>query len=106
MRTDALLLLLAALAAVPARAAADVRQEVAAAEKLADTDPAAALRRLDALAMETRGHAVRDMLDVASARCWLLAYTDPARDRPRGHAAGRSGLPRPALRARLPRLCL
>jgi len=72
-------ILLAALAAGPAHAAADLREQVAAAETLADTDPAAALRRLDALAAATRGHVVRDMLDVQSARCWLLAYTDPAR---------------------------
>jgi diguanylate cyclase (GGDEF)-like protein len=79
MRTCLLLFLSAALAAGPAWATADVRRQVADAERLADSDPAAALRRLDALAMETRGHAMRAVLDVASARCWLLAYTDPAR---------------------------
>jgi GGDEF domain-containing protein len=47
--------------------------------KSADTDPDAALRRLDALAAEARGHGPRDLLDVETARCWLFAYTDPAR---------------------------
>ncbi len=79
MRTYSTVLMLAALAAGGVHAAADVHPQVEAAEKLADTDPAAALRRLDALAATTRGHAVRDVLDVQTARCWLLAYTDPAR---------------------------
>jgi diguanylate cyclase (GGDEF)-like protein len=73
------LLLAGAVACVAGPAAADMREQVAAAEKLADTDPDAALRRLDALATEARGRGPRDLLDVEAARCWLLAYTDPAR---------------------------
>ncbi|MCS0580693.1 GGDEF domain-containing protein [Massilia pinisoli] len=69
--------LVAVVACAPA--AADVRAQVAQAEKLADTDPAAALRQLDALAAKARGRSERDLLDAEAARCWLLAYTEPAR---------------------------
>ncbi len=72
-------LLLAAFAAGPALAESDVHQQVEAAEILADSDPAAALRRIDALAASTRGGTLRDVLDVEGTRCWVLAYTDPAR---------------------------
>jgi diguanylate cyclase (GGDEF)-like protein len=81
LRTFVFRLLQAGLvaAAACAPAAADVRTQVAQAEKRADTDPAAALRQLEALAATARGRSARDLLDVEAARCWLLAYTEPAR---------------------------
>ena len=63
-RSSLFSLLMAGIACAPLPARADVRQQVAEAEALADTDPEAALRRLDALAATTRGHDIRDVLDV------------------------------------------
>jgi diguanylate cyclase (GGDEF)-like protein len=86
MRVHSLLFVLAALAAGPICAADAVRRQIEAAETLANTDPAAALRRLDALAAVARGQAADDVLAVETARCWLLAYTAPARAIERANA--------------------